>query len=156
MTVAWRGIVASSLDWEQARASFDAAVKGLTPSLRGRRPRNYPHSAWELLEHIRLAQADLLAFMIDPNYTAPKWPDDYWPASAAPPSTAAWARSVKAVRSDCRRLQRFTRTAKLDLTKKIPWGNGQTYLRTVLVAIDHMSYHVGQLIAVRILLDAWH
>lgn len=156
MTVAWRGIVASSLDWEQARASFDAAVKGLTPSLRGRRPRNYPHSAWELLEHIRLAQADLLAFMIDPNYTAPKWPDDYWPASPAPPSTAAWARSVKAVRSDCRRLQRFTRTAKLDLTKKIPWGNGQTYLRTVLVAIDHMSYHVGQLIAVRILLGAWH
>jgi hypothetical protein len=156
MTVAWRGIVASSLDWEQAHASFDAAVKGLPPSRRGRRPRNYPHSAWELLEHIRLAQADLLAFMIDPNYSAPKWPDGYWPASPAPPSTAAWARSVQAVRSDCRRLQRFTQTAKLDLTKKIPSGNGQTYLRTILVAIDHMSYHVGQLIAVRILLDAWH
>jgi DinB superfamily len=156
MAVAWRGIVASSLDWEQAHASFDSAVSGLAPSLRGQRPRNYPHSAWELLEHIRLAQADLLAFMTDPKYTAPKWPDDYWPASAAPSSAAAWTRSVKAVRSDCRRLQRFTQNSRFDLTKKIPWGSGQTYLRTVLVAVDHMSYHVGQLIAVRILLDAWH
>ncbi len=155
MAESWRRIVTSSLDWEQAHASFDSAVKGLAVSLRGRRPKNYSHSAWELLEHLRLAQADLLAFMTDPEYTAPKWPGDYWPSSPQPPSRAAWNTSVKAVRHDCRRLQRFTTSTKRDLTRKIPWGHGQTYLRTILVAMDHMSYHVGQLIAVRILLDDW-
>jgi hypothetical protein len=151
----WRQIVASSLDWEQAHASFDAAVKGVAMPLRGRRPRNCPHSAWELLEHIRLAQADLLAFMTNPRYTAPKWPADYWPASPQPPHAAAWNRSVAAVRRDCQRLKRFTATSKRDLTTRIPWGDGQTYLRTILVAMDHMSYHVAQLITVRMLLNNW-
>jgi DinB superfamily len=155
MAQRWRSIVASSLDWEQAHASFDAAIKGLPPSLRGRRPARYPHSAWELLEHIRLAQADLIAFMTDAKYTAPQWPDDYWPPSAAPSTPAAWSKSVKAIHADCRRLQRFTKRSSRDLTKRIPWGSGQTYLRTILVALDHTSYHVGQLITVRILLGAW-
>lgn len=155
MADSWRAIVASSLDWEQAHATLDAAIKGLPPRLRGRRPARYPHSAWELLEHIRLAQADLLAFMTDAKYTAPKWPDDYWPSSAAPPTSTAWNKSVDTIRADCRRLQRFTRQRSRDLTKKIPWGDGQTYLRTILVVVDHTSYHVGQLIAVRILLGAW-
>jgi len=155
MAQGWRSIVASSLDWEQAHASFDAAVKGLPAGLRGRRPKNYPHSAWELLEHIRLAQQDLLAFMTDPKYTAPQWPADYWPPTPAPPTAAAWNRSVAAVRRDCRRLRQFTTRSKRDLTRRIPWGTGQTYLRTILVAMDHTSYHVGQLIAVRILLEAW-
>ena len=151
----WRQIVASSLDWDQAHASFDAAVKGLAVENRGRRPENYSHSPWELLEHIRLAQSDLLEFMIDRKYSASKWPDDYWPASPNPASDAAWMASVKAVRRDCKRLQRFTTTTKRDLTQKIPWGSGQTYLRTILVAMDHMSYHVGQLVTVRILLKNW-
>src|SRR5215831_811107 len=119
----WRQIVASSLDWEQAHATFDAAVKGLAPANRGRRPPNYSHSPWELLEHIRLAQSDLLEFMLNPKYAAPKWPDDYWPTSPEPPSDAAWAASVKAVRRDGQRLQRFTTTARRDLTGKIPWGD---------------------------------
>lgn len=151
----WRQIVASSLDWEQAHASFDSAVNGLAVSNRGRRPNNFPHSPWELLEHIRLAQADLLEFMINPKYVAPKWPDDYWPPSPKPPSSSAWAASLKAVRRDCKRLQRFTASTQGDLTKRIPWGNGQTYLRTILVAMDHMSYHVGQIVTTRILLGNW-
>jgi hypothetical protein len=155
MADSWRAIVASSLDWEQAHASFDAAVKGLPVSLRGRRPPRYPHSAWELLEHVRLAQADLLDFMTNPKYAAPKWPDDYWPPTPAPPTSAAWNTSVTKFRADCRRLQRLTRRPSRDLTTRIPWGSGQTYLRTILVAMDHTSYHVGQLIAVRILLAAW-
>ena len=155
MPVAWRKIVASSLDWEQAHASFDAAVANLPVAMRGRRPKPYPHSAWELLEHIRLAQEDLFDFMTNPNYVAPKWPDGYWPRTPTPPSGAAWQASIRAVRRDCSRLKRFTQSTRRDLTAKIPWGEGQTYLRTVLVAVDHMSYHVGQLIAVRILLGVW-
>lgn len=156
MAQTWRAILASVVDWEQAHVSLERAVDGLPVSLRGKRPRNYPHSAWELVEHIRLAQSDLLDFMTNArNYTAPKWPDDYWPPSPAPPSGAAWNKSLEAIRRDGRRLQRLTTNRKLDLTKKIPWGEGQTYLRTILVAIDHTSYHVGQLIAVRRLLADW-
>src|SRR5262245_14529528 len=156
MAQTWRDIVASSLDWEQAHASFDSAVKGLPPALRGKRPRNYPFSSWELVEHIRLAQTDLLEFMTNAkNYTAPKWPDDYWPKSPKPPSGAAWNKSLLAIRRDAKKLQRLTKNPKLDLTKRIPWGEGQTYLRTILVAVDHTSYHVGQLIAVRRMLANW-
>lgn len=155
MADSWRTIVAASLDWEQAHASFASAVDGLPPKLRGRRPKQYPHSAWELVEHLRLAEADLLAFMTKPKYVAPKWPDDYWPATPAPPSGVAWGKSVRAVQRDCRALQRLTRKKNLDLTRRIPWGEGQTYLRTILLAMDHMSYHVGQLIAVRRLLADW-
>lgn len=155
MADSWRAIVASSLDWEQAHASFANAVRGMPIALRGRRAKGFPHSAWELVEHIRLAQADLFEFMTDPHYAAPNWPDDYWPPTPTPPSRAAWDKSVGAVRADCKRLQRLTTDGKIDLTKKIPWGEGQTYLRTVLVAMDHTSHHVGQLIAVRRLLGAW-
>lgn len=155
MAERWRNIVASSLDWEQAHVSFDAAVKNLPAELRGRRPADTPHSVWELVEHIRLAQIDLLAFMQNPKYTAPKWPDDYWPPTPAPPSDAAWTRSLSAVRRDARALKRFTETTKRDLAAKIPWGDGQTFLRTILVAMDHTSYHVGQIVTARILLGAW-
>lgn len=155
MAKSWRRIIASSLDWEQAHVSFETAVKGLPAGLRGRRPGDFPHSAWELVEHIRLAQVDLLAFMQDPHYKAPKWPDDYWPATAEPPNDAAWTKSLRAVRRDCRALQRFTETTRKDLAAKIPWGDGQTFLRTILVAMDHTAYHVGQIVAVRILLGAW-
>ena len=155
MADTWRAIVASSLDWEQAHATFDAAVDGLAPKLRGKRPKNYPHSAWELVEHLRLAEADLLAFMTNPKYTAPKWPDDYWPPTPSPPNAAAWGKSLKAIRRDCRAIKRLTLKKKLDPTKRIPWGEGQTYLRTILLAMDHMSYHVGQIVAVRRLLADW-
>jgi DinB superfamily len=155
MADTWRTIVASALDWEQAHASFASAIDGMPAKLRGQRPRNYPHSAWELVEHIRLAQIDLLDFMTNPRYVAPKWPDDYWPQTPAPPTRVAWSRSLAEIRRDCRRLQRFTTGSKRDLTKQIPWGQGQTYLRTILVALDHTSYHVGQLVAVRRLLADW-
>jgi hypothetical protein len=151
----WRKIVASSLDWEQAHASFDAAVKKLAPALRGKRPRGSPHSPWELLEHIRITQADLLEFMVNPNYESHEWPRTYWPPSPQPPSTRAWAQSVGMIERDREQLKALAQRRPLDLTKKIPWGEGQTYLRTILVAVDHSSYHVGQLILVRRLLGAW-
>ena len=151
----WRAIVASSLDWEQAHVSFDRAVDGLAPGLRGRRPDGFPHSAWELVEHIRFTQFDLLDFCQNPKYTEPKWPDDYWPRTPVPPSDAAWMESIAAVRRDRTALARFATDTELDLTARIPHGTGQTYLRTILVAVDHAAYHVGQLVAVRRLLGAW-
>jgi uncharacterized damage-inducible protein DinB len=151
----WRAILASSLDWHEAHATFDDAVAGLTAELRGRRPDQYPHSAWELVEHIRLTQADLVAFMQDASYVAPKWPDDYWPAGPVPASAEEWSNSIAAVQRSREELQQIAVRPTLDLTTKIPWGEGQTYLRTILVAVDHMAYHVGQLIAVRRLLGAW-
>ena len=152
---AWRDIVASALDWRQAHATIDDAVEGLAPELRGRRPSGLEHSPWELLEHIRIAHEDLADFMENPKYTAPAWPRDYWPPSPEPPNDAAWDASVKAVRREVKRLRALTMKPSLDLTANIPWGDGQTYLRTVLVAIVHSSYHVGQLIDARRLLGAW-
>ncbi len=152
----WRAIVASSLDWEQAHANLDSAVKGLAPQLRGERPEGYPHSVWELLDHIRITQRDLLEFCQNPDYEETlAWPRDYWPQSPEPPTADAWDKSIADCRRDREALARFTIESKVDLTAKIPHGTGQTYLRTILVAVDHASYHIGQIVSVRRLLGAW-
>lgn len=150
-----RAIVASSLDWQEAHATFDAAVADFPSGLRGRRPDGFPHSAWELIEHIRIAQEDLADFMEDANYRVMKWPDDYWPVTPAPASGKVWEESIAVVRRDRDRIKEIAMRPTIDLTAKIPWGTGQTYLRTILVAVDHTAYHVGQVIAVRRLLGAW-
>lgn len=151
----WRRIVASALDWEQAHASLDSAIKDLPAGLRGKRPANFPHSPWELLDHIRRTQNDLLEFCRNPKYEELKWPDDYWPPTPAPANDAAWNETVDVIHRDAAALAAFTMEDGRDLTAKIPHGTGQTYLRTVLVAVDHASYHVGQIIAVRRLLGTW-
>ena len=152
----WRSILASALDWEQAHASLSSAVDGLLPELRGKRPAGLVHSVWELVEHIRLTQKDLLDFCVDPNYHEPKWPDDYWPSSAAPPNDRAWTDSLAAIRRDAEAFAEFARNDPRDLTLAIPHGTGQTYLRTVLVAVDHTSYHVGQILDARRILGTWN
>jgi uncharacterized damage-inducible protein DinB len=152
----WREIVASSLGWEQAHTSLEHAVKDFPRDLRGQRPEGYPHSAWELLEHIRITQRDLLDFCQNPDYREElEWPRDYWPASPAPGSASAWTRSVNACGKDREALAKFATDSDIDLTSRIPRGTGQTYLRTLLVSLDHASYHVGQIVAVRRLLGAW-
>lgn len=152
----WQKIVASALDWEEAHATFDDAVKGLGPADRGKRPRRIPHSVWELVEHIRITQHDLLDFCRNPDYEQVlEWPDDYWPPTPAPPSPAAWTASIEQIRTDRRALARFATSGKVVLTRPIPHGKGKTYLRTILVAVDHMSYHVAQIVLVRRLLGAW-
>jgi hypothetical protein len=151
---AWRPIVAAALDAREAHVPFDRAVAGLAPELRGRRPAGLPYSVWELVEHVRIAQADLLAYLQDPAYGAPDWPDDYWPASHEPPADAAWDGAVAAVREGRERLKALV----LDLpdpAAAIPWGGSHTYLRTILVALDHEAYHAGQIVLVRRLLEAW-
>jgi uncharacterized damage-inducible protein DinB len=151
----WASTVAGALTWQQAHVSLDHAVDGLSPALRGVRPPGFPHSAWELLDHIRRTQRDLLEFCTNPTYHEPRWPDDYWPGSPEPPSEAAWAECHSAIRTDAQALADFTIRNAATLTEKIPHGKGQTYLRTVFVAVDHASYHTGQIVAVRRLLGAW-
>jgi uncharacterized damage-inducible protein DinB len=152
----WRAIVASSLDWEQAHSSLENVLKGLPSELRGKRPNGFAHSVWELLEHIRITQHDLLDFVQNPDYEEKLvWPKDYWPPAAAPAGDKAWNETIAAWRKDRMALERFTTDTKQDLTAKIPRGTGQTYLRTILVAVDHASYHLAQIVTVRQLIGAW-
>jgi len=150
-----RDLLGKMLEWQDAHASFDTAVADLPADLRGKQPVGLPYSPWQLVEHLRLAQHDILDFCVNPNYTEMNWPDDYWPASAAPPSPDAWDASIEAFRRDRRALQQIAADVKIDLTARIPHGTGQTYLREILLAADHAAYHVGQLVAVRRLLGAW-
>ena len=147
--------VARVLDWKDAHATFDDAVDGIPPDARGRRPDGLPYSAWELVEHIRRAQRDILAFCAADAYREMRWPDDYWPDSPAPPSDEAWDESVAAVRADRAALRALAADPARDLLAPVPHGDGQTLLRELLLAADHAAYHVGQLVAVRRLLGAW-
>lgn len=150
-----RGHLVRLLDWQDAHATFDAAVQGIEPEHQGIRPPGLPHSAWELLEHLRITQRDILDFCRDPGYVEPKWPDDYWPSSAAPPSPDAWNQSASAFRDDRGVLKQLAADPAVDLFAAIPHGTGQTLLRELLLVADHNSYHVGQLVLVRRALGIW-
>jgi hypothetical protein len=139
----------------EAHADFDAAVADLPPQLRGATAPGLPYSPWQLLEHIRLAQADILEFCRNPDYEELSWPDDYWPADAAPPDAGAWEASIAAYRRDLKALQELIRDPDCELLGKVPAGDGQTFLREFLLVADHTAYHIGQLVLVRRLLGAW-
>ena len=143
------------LDWEEAHVGFDKAVADLPADLRGRQPPGLPYSVWQLVEHIRIAQHDILDFSLNADYEEMKWPDDYWPKSPAPPSAEAWDASLEQIRRDLKALQQLADDAKVDLTARIPHGTGQTYMREVALIADHNAYHVGQIVLVRRLLGAW-
>jgi hypothetical protein len=151
----WRSIVVSSLGWDEAHATLADAARGLAPTLQGTRAPNLPHSAWELLDHIRRVQHDLLDFMTNAKYTAPHFPNDYWPPRREPPNAHAWDDCLADIEKTRAKLKRFLARTTVDLAKPIPWGDGQTYLRTFLVAADHEAYHVGQIVLVRQALNAW-
>jgi hypothetical protein len=147
--------LARALDWRDAHADFEAAVEGIPASDRGRAPEGLPYSPWQLVEHLRITQHDILDFCRNPDYAEPHWPDDYWPASAAPPSARAWDESLERFRHDLEALKALAADRSVDLLAAIPHGSGQTYLRELLLVGDHTAYHVGQLIAVRRLLGIW-
>jgi DinB superfamily len=147
--------LAKALDWGEAHADFDKAVEGLAADLRGRRVQGLPHSAWEILEHLRIAQHDILDFSRNPDYATRAWPDDYWPPTPAPPNAGAWDQSVAAFRRDRDALKALTIDPKIDLTDRIAHGSGQTYVREVLLVLDHNAYHVAELVVLRRLLGAW-
>jgi len=143
------------LDWKEAHAGFDKSVEGLPFVLQGTIPAGFEHSAWQLLEHMRLAQEDILDFCVNAHYAEKKWPDDYWPKDPKPPDASAWERSVEGYKADRERLKELARNPQLDLFARIPHGEGQTHLREILLVADHASYHVGQLVALRRALKAW-
>jgi hypothetical protein len=138
-----------------AHVDFDGAVSGLPATLRGKKPKGLPYTPWALLEHMRLAQWDILDFCRNPNYKAPHWPDDYWPKSDAPPSAAAWDKSVRQFRADLKAMQQLVSDPQTDLFSPIPHGDGQNILREALLVADHNAYHLGQFVTVRRLLGAW-
>jgi hypothetical protein len=138
-----------------AHATFDAAVKNFPAELRGKRPKGAEHSPWQLLEHLRIAQWDILEFSRDAKHKSPEWPEEYWPKSPAPPDDKAWDKSVRAFRKDLKALSELVSDEKTDLFAKIPHGDGQTILREALLTADHNAYHIGQLVLARKLLGAW-
>lgn len=148
--------VSKVLDWGDAHADFEAVLDGIPPAQRGVQPDGLPYSAWQLLEHLRLAQLDIYDFCVNAKYTQMKWPDDYWPKSPEPPSDAAWDKSLEGYRRDLEKLQALAMDTSIDLTARIPHGEGQTYLRELLLVADHTAYHLGQLVLVRRLLGNWH
>lgn len=143
------------LDWEEAHVGFDKAIDGIPVDKRGARASGFDHSPWQLLEHMRLAQEDILDFCLNQKYTHNlKWPDDYWPAPA-PSNDAAWKESLASFARSRDGLKTVARDVP-DLTAKVPTGKGdQTYLRAILLVADHTAYHVGQLVAVRRALGIW-
>ena len=139
-----------------AHLNFDAAIAGLPAALRGARPAALPHTPWRLVEHLRIAQWDILRFSVDPAHVSPEFPAGYWPEGDAPPDAGAWDRSVAAFRSDLQAMIDLVSDPARDLFAPFPHGQGQTLLREALLVADHNAYHLGQLVTVRRLLGAWH
>jgi len=137
-----------------AHLNFDEAVADFPAHLRGAKPPGAPHTAWQLLEHMRLAQEDILDFSRNPGYRDKKFPNDYWPAGEAPPSEESWDTSIRQFRSDLKELQALVEDTKNDLLAAIPHGQGQTLLREALLTADHNAYHLGQLVFLRKILEA--
>jgi len=138
-----------------AHAKFDDVVKDWPVKLRGQKVENLPYTAWGLLEHMRIAQNDILDFSINPKYKAMNWPADYWPKADALPTPDAWDKSLRAFKKDLAAISKLVRDPKTDLYAKIPWGDGQTILREALLTADHNAYHLGQLLTLRRVLGAW-
>jgi hypothetical protein len=153
--LALREHVRRLLEWEDAHVSFDTAIASIPVKVRGTKPKGSPYSLWQLIEHLRITQHDLLDFCLNPNYKELDWPADYWPAAAAPSSAAAWEKAVRQFRHDRKELQQLAMDTTIDLGSRIPHGNGQTYLRELLLAADHAAYHVGELVLLRRLLGIW-
>ena len=143
------------LDGGAAHLSFDEAVADLPAALRGKRPDAFPHTVWHLVEHLRIAQADILDY-IDQSGPELAWPDDYWPDIDAPPTSAAWTQSLKAYRASTHRAVMLAEDPVIDLLKPLPHDEAKTPLRQLLLASDHAAYHIAQVVMVRRMLNAWH
>ena len=141
------------LDWEDAHVGFEAVIAGIPPDVRGAQPRGLPYSAWQLLEHLRLCQRDILEFCRNPGYVDPKSMAEYWPVTEAPPTPDAWEESVAGFRADLEDMKRLVR--EIDLFAAVPRGTGQTFLREIVLLADHNAYTLGQLVILRRLLGSW-
>jgi len=147
--------LAKALDWNEAHADLAAAVNDFPSDARGRVAEGMPHSAWQLLEHIRIALWDIVEFCRDTSHKSPKWPEGYWPKEPAPPDDAAWQHSIDAIHENLGRMRELVTDAKNDLLAPLPGGSGQTLLREALLIADHNAYHLGQIVLVRKAVGAW-
>lgn len=152
---ALRTQLAELLTGEHAHANFESAIADVPAAMRGKRPPGIKHSLWETLEHLRIAQWDILEFSRDPKHKSPDWPSGYWPKSAEPPSDKAWDESVDAFRRDLKTMAALVENESTDLFARIPHGTGQTILREALLVADHNAYHIGQFVQTRRALDDW-
>ena len=143
------------LEGGNAHVKFDDAVAKMPLEQMGKRPKGASHSPWEVLEHMRITQDDILRFSVSADYVSPEWPAGYWPAALVPEHEGAWAKSVRAFRKDLTEFIALIRDPGQDLYKKFPWGSGQTLLREALLIADHNAYHLGELVLLRRLLGAW-
>jgi hypothetical protein len=137
----------------EAHVDLESTLKDFPRELRGQKPEGAPHTPWQLLEHIRIAQWDILEFSRNGKHKSPKWPDEYWPRMAAPPDDKAWDKSVKQTLADLAEMCALVSDPQRDLLAKIPHGDGQTLLREALLVADHNAYHLGQLVMVRRMLE---
>jgi len=138
-----------------AHADFDTVVADVPARLRGVKPPGAPHTAWQLLEHMRIAQWDILEFSRDAKHKSPTWPEGYWPKTEGPPNAASWNNSLRSFRADLKAMAKLVADKQTDLFAPIPHGSGQTLLREALLIADHNSYHLGQMVLLRRLLGTW-
>jgi hypothetical protein len=143
------------LDGAEAHADWHAVFADIPENLRGGKPPGAPHTAWQLLEHMRIAQWDILEFSRDAKHVSPQFPDGYWPATDAPPNAEAWEKSAKAFGHDLAEMKKLVSESKTNLFERIGHGQGQTILREALLAADHNAYHLGQMVLLRKMLGAW-
>lgn len=136
-----------------AHASLKKALTDLPAELRGVKPGDLPYSIWQLVEHVRIAQWDMLNFCVDPNHKSPKWPEEYWPAEAAPENDEAWNESIEQINKDMDEF--ISHLEHSDLYEELPGGNGQTVLLEALQLADHNAYHIAEIVVIRRLLGAW-
>ena len=141
----------------QAHVDFESAIKDLPVEMRGKVPAGLAHSAWQVLEHMRITQRDILNFSAPPTggYHALQWPEAYWPESVEPPHVHAWEQTVAAIVSDREKFEALLLRPEADLYKPFRWGDGQNLLREALLIADHMAYHLGELVVLRRLLGIW-
>ena len=142
------------LDWQDAHVGFDSAIQDIPSPLRGVKPQGLPYSAWQILEHIRICQFDILDFCRNPKYRELAF-EEYWPKTVSPPSEDAWNKSIAAFRKDREELKQLAMNPEVDLFSRIPHGDGQTYLRELLLVSDHNAYHTADLVAIRRILGVW-
>lgn len=143
------------LEGGHAHATFDQVMEDFPAKYRGEVPSGLPHSAWMLLEHMRIAQWDILDFSRNPKYKGMKWPAEYWPKERAPRNTLEWEKSVHAFHGDLEAMKKLVSDPKTNLFAKLPWGEGQTVLREAMLVADHNAHHLGQLIDVKRVLGIW-
>ena len=141
------------LNGGSAHAGFDEALKGLPANLRGVKPDRLPYSIWQLVEHIRIAQWDMLEFSKHEKHKSPKWPDEYWVKETAPKDETAWQKSIRQINDD--REEFIELLSKENIYKAIPHGDGQSILREALQIADHNAYHIAEIIVIRRLLGVW-